>query len=77
MKTIWKVGELIRNKENGQAYIVVSTHYKVGSIIADMNEKHPVPIMLFERDYDDFARDCDMKQTVTGRWEYEGAFEQL
>lgn len=77
MKTLWKVGEIIRQKENGQAYIVVSTHYKVGSIMADISQKHPVPVMLFERDYEDFARDCDMKQTDDEKWEYEGAFEAL
>lgn len=76
MKTKWVPGETIRQKENGHAYIVLSTHYKVGSIIADLSERHPVPVVLFERDYDDFARDCDMRQ-IGDRWEYEGQFEQI
>lgn len=70
MKYKWKQGDIIRNKYSGEAYMVIFHHYKVGSIICDLTEKNPIPMMLFERDYSDFARDCDMVQ-VNGKWVYE------
>lgn len=76
MRYKWAQGDIIRNKYSGEAYMVIFHHYKVGSIIADLTDSSPNPVMLFERDYPDFAKDSDMIQ-IDGQWRYENPFENI
>ncbi len=66
----WKQGDIIRDKQTGAPYLVLFTHWNVGSIICDMTDPSPIPLVLFERDYPEFAKDCDMREN-NAIWEYE------
>lgn len=61
----WKVGDIIRHRSTGTPFVVIQPYRPVGIMIAPMQERYPAIRMLFKRDYEDFARDCDMQITET------------
>jgi len=73
----WKVGDLIRHKNSGKPYVVVHLYHQVGTMIADMEERHPVARMLFKRDYEDFARDRDMQITESPEHDVSWKFDPI
>ncbi len=59
----WKRNDIIREKESGKPFLVIQVIKSLCTLVVDAKsrEKTPSPLLIWERNYVNYANDRDLK----------------